>query len=156
MKTKVLFILLFCGSLLASAQDKTEPAEEKEAVIAVIDKFFRGMRETDSTMIRETLYTSAGLTSIGKNREDKPIVIEENTDGFLKSVGTAHEGIYDERLLNYDVRIDDLLADVRTDYEFYVSDKFSHCGMNVFQLFKSETGWKIIQITDTRRRDCGK
>ncbi|MBI5914693.1 MAG: nuclear transport factor 2 family protein [Bacteroidetes bacterium] len=29
----------------------------------------------------------------------------------------------------------------------------SHCGVDAFQLFKGENGWKITQISDTRRRE---
>ncbi|HFA51249.1 MAG TPA: hypothetical protein ENJ95_19730 [Bacteroidetes bacterium] len=29
----------------------------------------------------------------------------------------------------------------------------SHCGVNAFHLFKSREGWKITQVTDTRRRN---
>jgi hypothetical protein len=40
------------------------------------------------------------------------------------------------------------------NYAFYLDDQFSHCGVNAFQLVRMEAGWQIIQITDTRRREC--
>jgi hypothetical protein len=51
------------------------------------------------------------------------------------------------------VLIDGNLASVWTDYKFYIGEKFSHCGVNSFQLFKGDDGWKIIYIIDTRRKD---
>jgi hypothetical protein len=39
------------------------------------------------------------------------------------------------------------------EYTFYVGDQMSHCGVNAFQLMKTTEGWKIIGITDTRRKD---
>jgi hypothetical protein len=45
------------------------------------------------------------------------------------------------------------MAAIWTEYSFYLGDKFSHCGVNSFQLFKDETGWKIIYIVDTRRKE---
>ena len=40
----------------------------------------------------------------------------------------------------------------RTPYKFYVGEKFSHCGVNSFQLVKIRGEWKIQYIIDTRRR----
>jgi hypothetical protein len=54
------------------------------------------------------------------------------------------------------VRIDGPLAVVTVDYSFYAGQQFSHCGIDAFQLFRGPAGWKIFQLTDTRRRTgCG-
>jgi hypothetical protein len=45
------------------------------------------------------------------------------------------------------------MATAWTPYKFYLDKTFSHCGVNAFQLFKSENGWKIISILDTRRKE---
>ena len=39
--------------------------------------------------------------------------------------------------------IDGDLAVVSGRYTFYVGDKFSHCGKDVFNLLRTEAGWKI-------------
>jgi hypothetical protein len=38
------------------------------------------------------------------------------------------------------------------DYSFFAGPRFSHCGIDAFQLFRGPGGWKIFQLTDTRRR----
>jgi hypothetical protein len=38
-------------------------------------------------------------------------------------------------------------------YVFYVGDRFSHCGVDSFQLVRISAGWRIIQIADTRRKE---
>jgi hypothetical protein len=58
----------------------------------------------------------------------------------------------DEQLLSYDIKIDGDMAIAWTPYKFYFNDKFSHCGVNIFTLIKREQRWKIMGITDTRRR----
>jgi hypothetical protein len=55
--------------------------------------------------------------------------------------------------MSYDIKIDDNMAIAWTPYEFYITDKFSHCGVNVFTLIKTEQGWKIAGIIDTRRKE---
>jgi hypothetical protein len=47
------------------------------------------------------------------------------------------------------------LAEVWASYAFYIGKTFSHCGVDSFQLLKEETGWKIIHLNYTRRKnDC--
>lgn len=127
--------------------------EEQTAVIAVIQQMFDAMRAGDSTALRSTFDATARLQSAYTNKEGKAVLVNETVDEFAKSVGTPHEGVYDERIWSYDVRIDGRLATAWTEYSFYLSDKLLHCGVNAFHLFKGENGWKITQITDTRRRD---
>jgi hypothetical protein len=33
-----------------------------------------------------------------------------------------------------------------------VGDRFSHCGVDAFTLAKEDDAWKIVALTDTRRR----
>jgi len=115
---------------------------------------FDGMRKGDSTMVRGVFEKNARLQTTWTSPEGKPMIhTEDSMNGFVKQVGTPHPEMWDERIKSYEVRIDDNLATVWTPYEFYIGDKFSHCGINAFQLFKSASGWKIIHITDTRRKE---
>jgi hypothetical protein len=50
------------------------------------------------------------------------------------------------------VKIDSDLAMVWAPYKFYVGEKFSHCGVDCFQLVKLNGQWKIQYLIDTRRR----
>jgi hypothetical protein len=38
------------------------------------------------------------------------------------------------------------------DYGFFLGDQFSHCGVNSFQLVRTEDGWKTIHLIDTRQQ----
>ena len=40
-----------------------------------------------------------------------------------------------------------------TSVSFYVGDDMSHCGEDAFQLARTNVGWKIIAIADTRRNE---
>ncbi len=141
-----LLLLHFC----ASAQ--TNP-DEQAAVIAVIQRMFDAMRAGDSTMLRSTFHPSARLQTAFTNKEGKPVLQDETIDDFAKSVGSPHKEVYDERIWSYDLRIDGRLATAWTEYTFFLDEKMLHCGVNAFHLFKGENGWKIMQITDTRRKD---
>lgn len=115
---------------------------------------FDAMRKTDSTALRATFAKGMVLNSIDKAKDGSTVMITESADEFVKSVGTPHKGIYDERITFSDIKIDGELASVWAPYKFYVGDKFNHCGVDVFQLMKTTAGWKIIYIVDTRRKDA--
>jgi len=51
------------------------------------------------------------------------------------------------------VRVDDTVASVWAPYTFYVNGRLSHCGVNSIELLRGAEGWKITQISDTRRTD---
>ena len=50
------------------------------------------------------------------------------------------------------VHIDNGMAMVWAPYGFYLGSKFSHCGIDSFQLARTTGGWKIIALIDTRQR----
>jgi hypothetical protein len=126
-------------------------SEDHQEVQAVIEQFFDGMRESDSTKVAETFIEDAIMKTVGKNERGEVIVNSGNLGGFLRAVGSPKEQIWDEKIQGYDIKVDGELATVWTPYQFYVGDNFSHCGVNSFQLVQKGEGWKIFFIVDTRR-----
>lgn len=124
---------------------------EKPAVMAVVTRLFDGMRAGDSAVVRSVFHPKAQL-STAVVRQGTPSVEFEGIDGFITAVGTPHAEVWDERIKNPQVLIDGTFATVWVDYGFYLGGKFSHCGVDAFQLAKVGTDWKIIALADTRRR----
>ena len=143
---KLLLILLTFCSVNAFAQT------EEEAVKAVINQLFEGMKKGDSALIRLAFSPSATLETVVKNREGLVRIRRESIDSFLVSIARPHTDVYDERITFEMVKIDDELALAWTPYKFYIGDKFSHCGVNSFQLVKVGGKWAIQYLIDTRRR----
>ncbi|CAN5130748.1 nuclear transport factor 2 family protein [soil metagenome] len=148
--TRPLTIGLLVGLLAPAILTAQTP--EETAVLAVVTRLFDGMRAADSTMVRSTLHPSVRLVSVGE-REGVPALASDPIEGFVAAVGSPHAEIWDERIGAAEVRIDGRLATVWTKYSFFLGEELSHCGVDAFQLFKSEDGWKIFQIADTRRRE---
>ena len=67
-------------------------------------------------------------------------------------VGHLKKDSADERIQFETIKIDGPLAIVWTPYNFYHNGKFSHCGVNSFQLVRFDGIWKIQYLIDTRRR----
>ncbi|MGZ5287042.1 MAG: nuclear transport factor 2 family protein [Flavisolibacter sp.] len=145
----LLFIILTFASARSFAQS------DEAAIKAVINRMFEGMRQSDTAMLRSAFSDKAILQTIAKNKEGVTRILTDQVDSFIISISRPHKDIYDERIVFESIKIDNDLAIAWTPYQFYVGDKFSHCGVNSFQLVKLNGEWKIQYLIDTRRRqDC--
>jgi len=92
----------------------------------------------------QTVVSGESGASLGSN----------SVQDFINRIATTPDHtVLDEKILEYQIKIDGQMASVWTPYEFYVNDTFSHCGVNSFQLIKTPEGWKITYIIDTRRKE---
>lgn len=144
---KWIFLVLTFSTIAAKAQS------EEKAVRATIDRFFQGMYKSDTALISSALSPTAILQTVAKNKEGKLEVRNDDLQKFKASIAKPHEAAYDERIRFDMVKIDGELATAWTPYKFFVGDKFSHCGVNSFQLVKLDGEWKIQFIIDTRRKE---
>lgn len=142
--------ILFSFFLLASFIPVRGQSPAVAEVKAVIDRFFEGIYQGDSSMIRTTLAPSVRLLGVSKSGD----LIVDSVGEFLEAIaGSKGPGVLQEKLWNYDIRVDEPIASAVTDYTFFVEGRVTHCGTNAFQLAKLDGGWKIVQIIDTRRKE---
>lgn len=145
MMRKLLLLVLFVSFQPLMAQE----AEIRQS----IQTFFDGFHTRDSLKIKTVCYPNTIMQSISENSLGPKLTTEKGSD-FMKSVvAISKELKFEERLLSYTVKVDGTMAHAWVPYEFYIEGKFSHKGVNSFQLFKDKEIWKIIYIADTRRRN---
>ena len=143
-------VLLTAAITSLPAQAPAASASEQE-VRAVVAKLFDAMRARDTVALRSVFDSGARLIGTS-NRGGAPTVDVTPIGTFIGIIATAAPGqLLDERLMNTEVKVSDNLASVWTDYKFYVGERFSHCGVDNFQLAKGADGWKIVALADTRR-----
>ena len=150
------FSLAVSVSSIASAQSpaptKPDTAASRAEVLAVVTQLFDGMRKRDTASMRSVFHPSASLLS-SADRNGTPTVSSSPIDSWISSIGSAPPGtVLDERLMNTVVRVQDGLASVWTEYEFWAGERFTHCGVDAILLGKTATGWKVLSIADTRQR----
>lgn len=124
----------------------------EDSVKAAVNKLFEGLKNADAALIRDAFSDSAILQTITRNKEGKLIVRNEQVKGFAEFVSKQKKGAADERIRFETIKIDGPLAVAWTPYSFYFEGKFSHCGVNSFQLLRINDQWKIHYLIDTRRR----
>jgi len=146
---------LCIGATGAHAQAAGQNAADEAAIRAVITRLFDGMRARDSAMIAGTFAPGTRLVSAG-TRKGALMIDPIGAEEFAAVVAKATGPTWDERITGMSMQFDASLAAVWAPYEFWLGDKFSHCGVDAFHLAKLPAGWKIIALSDTQRRDgCG-
>jgi Putative lumazine-binding len=145
--------LLIINFMLIISTGTFAQQTETDAIKQTVNTLFDAMRKGDSILLRSVFSKDMVLQSVSNDKEGKAILSTEKADGFVKTIGTPHTTVYDERIVFDAIKIDGDLASVWAPYKFYLGDKFSHCGVDVFQLMKTADGWKVIYIVDTRRKD---
>lgn len=132
---------------------KTYAQSDHQQIQSTIATFFDGMYKRDTVLIASILHKSCSFNSVnilpGKSAQHK----SETMSGFFKSISSIPSNvILEERLLEHKIQVDEALAIDWTPYEFYVNQKLSHKGTNVFTLVKTGESWKIFSIIDTRKK----
>lgn len=129
---------------------KAQSAED--SVKAVVSNLFTAMKNSDSILLKTCFAQKSILQTIVKNKEGVVSVKDESFIEFAASISNQPKGSLDERIVFDIVKIDGPLAIIWTPYNFYYNGKFSHCGVNSFQLVKINGEWKIQYLVDTRRK----
>jgi hypothetical protein len=148
---KTLFLTFLTTLSFAGVAQKAE----ERAIRQVVLQLFTAMQKGDTAAARACFDSSAHLHTALVNPATGTTKLEvESLDELMNTVGSIHRRNLqiEERIVKLAIQTDFPMAAVWADYEFYVNGKFSHKGVDAFQLFKSADGWKIIQICDTRRK----
>ena len=144
----MLFVFPFISMVLPAQSN------EETAVRKTVDDFFTAFHTQDSIGMANVLREDVVLQTIGTDKQGKTILKTENIKDMIRSIVSIPDTVsFQEKLLDYSIQVDGAMANAWTPYEFWYKNKFSHCGVNSFQLLKQEGTWKIIYLIDTRRKE---
>lgn len=151
------FLLITCSFLVAFSTGRVNLSAQSDThslVKSKVDSFFIAMSTGDSVWMENNLLPDIQLTSIESGKDKNEILSRSNFINVVASFKGKDIKIQ-EKLFNYNIRIDANLAIVESDYKLFVNDYFVHCGLDVFCLNYTNTGWKILSVYDTRKmQDC--
>ena len=140
--------------LLGNLYAQQELSKDKKEVKQVINDLFDGMREGDSAKVGALFGKEVQMFTSYTNKEGELILKKGALAPFLKAIGSPHDKIWDEKIWDTKIEVDKGIAQVWTDYAFYVGSEFSHCGVDAFHLVKDASGkWKIMHLMDTRKKE---
>ena len=115
-----------------------------------VNNLFDAMREHDAEKLLSQFTDKALLQRALPDGS----VRQSDIKKFAKSIAQS-TAFLDEHLLSVSVQQSGNLATVWTPYAFYLNEKLSHCGVNSFQVVKTQEGWKIQYLIDNSHQgDC--
>ncbi len=142
------------GSLIVTWMSVVVPvgAQQDQAdVLEVVAQLFQGMRTADTALARSALADGARFALV-EARDGAVEIAFIPVEMWLSAVARS-ERRWDELLYELEVRIDGNVASVWAPYTFYLDGSVSHCGTDSFQLLRGPAGWKVTQISDSRRTE---
>lgn len=130
----ILCIIIFTANCFAQ-----EPEKE---VLKVVNKFFHTMEKKDSTAFNNLFLDNAHAYSV--RRQGDSTLVQNKVLKANSSKSTLKERLRHEEIT---VHINKNVAAVWAPYDFWIDNKHSHCGYEVFTLIKKGTEWKIASLT---------
>ncbi|MEO9513561.1 MAG: nuclear transport factor 2 family protein [Flavobacteriaceae bacterium] len=153
MKNSALFLLLLVFTSNTNAQGPNPPEDEKLVVKQVIETFFDGFHKQDSVVMSSLVTDNVVLQTTARNKQGKTLFKTEEFEKLITSITSIPDSVnFEEKLTSWSIQVDRTMANAWVGYEFWINDKFSHCGINSFQLINFDGEWKIIYLIDTRGR----
>jgi len=158
MKTISTFIifLLTASGLFAQTKTLASPTPtDQQAVEATVKTLFNSMRAADTVMARSVIAPNFRIIVLVQNPAKQTGTRETSAKQFLAQIVAKPPQTLDERYWAGQVQIDGDLASFWCQYAFFNAGKFSHCGTDVFQLYRSPQGWKIVNLSyNIRKEGC--
>ncbi len=147
MKKSILILLL---TMTIQTYSQESEKKDEQQIIAVINKFFESLEKKDSLMMRQTTMDEAQIWR--RYSDEKPARADfRYSKEFLPKMHSLPN--VKEIALDFDINIHKGMASAWVPYEFYIDEKFSHCGVDIFTLFEMDGHWKIISVAYTVEMD---
>ncbi|HSG90057.1 MAG TPA: nuclear transport factor 2 family protein [Pseudomonadales bacterium] len=144
-RTLLLLVLLSGPAPLARADDAT-------AALAAVQGFFDAMAASDpaagaAVLVPEGRFFAVNRTERGLTRT------QVDNDFFLDRLGEPGPALL-ERMWDPDVAVHGDIATVTARYDFHRDGAYSHCGTDVFNLVRTDAGWRVAGGVFTREALC--
>jgi len=125
--------------------------EDAAGPMAAIEQMFEGLRTANPEMVRAVFAPDARFAVLS-NRADPDTIQAQSVDGWIEAIGRSG-GSWNEQIYDVELKVDGEMASAWAPYTFYLDGAVRHCGINSIELLRDGGGWKITQLSDTRRTE---
>ena len=126
-----------------------QSSNDRDAVLKVVQAFFDTMTAKDVDGARQILVPQGRFHAMRTGSEPRSLSNEEYLAQLQASKHTMRE-----RIWNPEVRVHGSIATMWAPYDFWIDGKFSHCGVDAFDLIKTDKGWQIAGGVYTLESNC--
>ena len=145
---KLLTLLFFSVAITANSQDAE--IDNEQQIKLVINQFFEALENQDSLLLTNVKMPKSQIWRIYSS--------ENPTKANMRFIEDDIETLKDlpplkEIALDFDINIHENIAVAWVPYEFWLKNKFSHCGIDIFNLFNIDGEWKIVSAAYSVQKD---
>ncbi len=133
---------------------------DREAVLQTVQMLLNGWRDADPGKLEAALHPSFREVTLHLQDGKWNFGVEER-EKLIKTVARISKGAWDDQLVDPQVNVEGPIAVVWSRYKFtvrYTENGVAHapvhCGIETFQLYRTESGWKIVNFADTHADTC--
>jgi hypothetical protein len=145
-------LVVFIALAIAVPASTQPSSSERDAILKTVQGFFDTMTAKDVEGARQLLQPQGRFHAM-RMRDGKPDVRAFSNEEYFADLQAGKRKLQ-ERMWNPEVRIQGLIATMWAPYDFWIDGKFSHCGIDAFDLIKTEEGWKIAGGVYTIESKC--
>lgn len=145
---RVVLITILCA--VAPAITDAQGTADRDQVLKTVQAFFDTMTAKDVEGARKILMPQGRFHAV-RMRDGN--VRSFSNEEYLADLQAAKRTMR-ERIWNPEVRVRGAIATVWTPYDFWIDGKYSHCGIDAFDLVKTDEGWKLAGGSYTLEEKC--
>jgi hypothetical protein len=119
----------------------------RDSVLAAVQGFFDAMAANDPAAMRAVMLDDGQYYATAEGDAGFTIRRVRHEDFFRQLVPGAP--VWVERMWDPTVLVHERIAMVWTPYDIHRDGVFSHCGIDIFSLIRTERGWQIAGIVYT-------
>ncbi|ANO50302.1 nuclear transport factor 2 family protein [Woeseia oceani] len=140
--------LALCAGLQAA---HAAPADA--AVLETLERFFDALEMREASTVRDLLLANGEIIA-SRETADGPQLVRTTHADYVASLAKGSSQLL-ERIWDPVVQVRGTVASVWAPYDFYVDGEFHHCGVNSFNLVKTDGNWKIAAVVySVASTDC--
>ena len=150
MRNPILLLLLLIASINCYSQSAV--STDKQKITKVVNQFFEALEKKDTALLKNVAVAEGQVWRIYLEERAEKVNMRFIEDD-LQTLSTLPP--VKETALDYQIKVHRDIAVAWVPYEFRIEDKFSHCGIDVFTLFRINNTWKIMSTAySVQKTNC--
>ena len=148
-------VVSICAATVMSGQlAVAQMSEDEREVVSTVQRLFDALGSCDADGVRAVTMADGRIFRLMPGGEAPATLRSSTLAEFAGTLEKCPRRLF-ERMWEPRVLVHKGIASLWAPYDFWLNGTFSHCGVDVFDLVKTEAGWKISGgIYTVEREGC--
>lgn len=129
------------AGVVSSEQTAALDPAARDSIVTAARDVLDAINESDPELLREVMTPNALIVSVAPDRDPARSTVDAMAAMLADPPQDLVERMWDPR-----VESDGTVASVWAPYDFYRDGELSHCGVDAFQLVRTDDEWKVQSV----------